>query len=57
MPRPPRDPRLIVLHLRDAGADADDAPFCVRLRVALKVMLRAFGLRCTRIRPAPLIRP
>jgi len=28
-----------------------------RLRIALKVLLRAFGLRCTTCRPVPIAKP
>jgi hypothetical protein len=38
----------IVLTLRDAGGPAD-APLAVRLRLALKRLLRSFGLRVVRI--------
>jgi hypothetical protein len=39
--------RTFRLDLIDAGAP-DDAPVCVRLRRAMKALLRSYGLRCTR---------
>ena len=45
----PRTPERYLLLLRDADANHPDAgPVRVRLRRALKCLLRSFGLRCDR---------
>lgn len=48
------DPEIVVLELADAGdpfyrQGLPERPFSVRLRAALKRMLRADGLRCRRL--------
>ena len=45
---PPRDRQRYELVLVDAGG-AEDAPVVIRLRAALKRLLRAFSLRCVRV--------
>jgi hypothetical protein len=47
MSEPPRDILLILRPL------ADEVPPAVRLRQALKVLLRAFGLRCLSVEWLP----
>ena len=52
----PRTPQRFLLLLRDADAKHPDAgPVIVRLRRAMKCLLRSFGLRCDRaeIFPSP----
>lgn len=44
--------RTYVLTITDTG-QATDLPFPIRMRAALKAMLRTWRLRCTDIRPAP----
>jgi hypothetical protein len=46
----PRAHFLVVV--RDDGA-ADGTPLIVRLRAFLKRALRAYGIRCVRLEPAP----
>jgi hypothetical protein len=47
----PRACFLVIV--RDDGA-ADGTPLIVRLRAFLKRALRAYGIRCVRIEPAPV---
>ena len=43
----PLDPQRFLILLRDADSNqADAGPVIIRLRRALKVLLRSFGLRC-----------
>ena len=56
----PRNPERFLLLLRDADASHSDAgPVIIRLRRALKCLLRSFGLRCDRaeIFPTPPVGP
>jgi hypothetical protein len=47
------------LTLRDAGSPGEGhpAPVDVRLRRALKCLLRSFGLRCVRVEEVPAVEP
>jgi hypothetical protein len=47
---PPAAPERFKLILQDARTDCQ-ASAVIRLRGALKVLLRSFGLRCVRIEP------
>lgn len=48
-PLPEQFPTRFVLHLRDLGGDT---PTAIRVRHALKRLLRDYRLRCESIRPA-----
>ena len=50
-PEGPDPPARFALVLRDVGGPGD-SPAEVRLRMALKVLLRRFGLRCEAVQPA-----
>jgi hypothetical protein len=51
MSRPPPARPRILIEIRDEWPNADAGPFAVRVRRALKCILRSFGLRCLSIRP------
>ncbi len=49
-------PETVVLTLKDEGSRSD-SPFEVRLKIALKILLRRLHLRCTDCRPKPPGKP
>jgi hypothetical protein len=55
-PTKPRERETVVLTLRDGGTDNDPA-FAVRLRGALKVLLRSFALVNVGLAPASSEKP
>lgn len=51
MPERPAAPPSFRIVLRDVGGSGWRSPAEVRLRQALKVLLRQFGLRCESVEP------
>lgn len=51
--RKPESPRVLLV-VTDAGGGPDAPPFMIRLRRALKCLMRSFGVRCVIIREVDL---